>query len=168
MIEEEVGRLLRDKGLTISLAESCTGGLVCHRITNIPGSSEYFVCGIIAYSNESKEEWLLVPPAIIEKFGAVSFQTAEKMAFQVMELSGSDIGMGITGIAGPGGGTHEKPVGLVYVGLATREGIALRKFMFEGDRLQVKEKTSEASLQFLLDFLKAPSIIEFKRFSDPL
>ena len=148
-LEEVVGKLLREKKLSVSFAESCTGGYICHRITNISGSSSYFGRGLVVYSNESKIELLNVDPELIHKFGAVSEETARAMASGVKIASGSDIGLSVTGIAGPTGGTPEKPVGLVFIGLADAGGIASRQLMFPDDRLRFKERVSQAALDFL-------------------
>jgi len=140
--------------LTLATAESCTGGLIASRITNIPGSSEYFERGLITYSNKSKIELLKVAPEIIEEFGAVSSETAEAMAKGIKDLANTDLGLGVTGIAGPSGGTTEKPVGLVYIALASDRGVINRKFNFTGGRLEIKQQTAEAGLKIIVDYLK--------------
>lgn len=152
-LERVVGRLLLSKKATLAIAESCTGGLIANRITNISGSSEYFEQGVVAYSNQAKNEVLKVPQKTIQEHGAVSPQTAKAMAEGVREISGADIGLGATGIAGPTGGTPEKPVGLVYVALAHEGGSFAKRFQFFGDRIANKERTAQAGLNELRLFL---------------
>jgi nicotinamide-nucleotide amidase len=127
-MEETVGRLLREQGLTLAVAESCTGGLIGHRITDVAGSSEYFLLGVAAYSNAAKESILRVPREVIEGHGAVSTETAAAMAEGVRRAAGASIGLSTTGIAGPGGGTEEKPVGTVCIGLAWEGGVWSRRY----------------------------------------
>ncbi|MCD6099590.1 MAG: CinA family nicotinamide mononucleotide deamidase-related protein [Candidatus Marinimicrobia bacterium] len=133
-MESTVGKLLRDKNLTLSVAESCTGGLVSNRITNIPGSSEYFMGGIVSYDNSVKINILKVKAETIEKYGAVSEQTAVEMAEGVRKVLGTDIGVSTTGIAGPSGGTKDKPVGTVWVGYSDREKAFAKKFIVNYNR----------------------------------
>lgn len=152
-LEEVVGNLLLHRGAKLAVAESCTGGLIAHRITNISGSSRYFERGVVAYSNEAKNELLGVPWEIIREHGAVSAQTAQAMAEGVRELSRADIGLGVTGIAGPTGGTPEKPIGLVYIALAHEGGCFAKQFRFFGDRMANKERTAQAALNELRLFL---------------
>lgn len=154
-LEESLGHALRGKKLSIAVAESCTGGLISHRITNIPGSSDYFDRGVIVYSNASKTQLLGVPKLIIESFGAVSYETAKAMAEGVKKVSGSDLGLAVTGIAGPGGATPNKPVGLVYIGLASNKPTVVKEFRFTGLRSDIKEQTSEEALKMVLGFLSA-------------
>jgi len=151
---ERIASLLKEKKLWIATAESCTGGLIGHTLTNIPGSSEYYKGGIIAYSNEVKMKILGVKRETLESYGAVSEQTARQMAEGVKRVLETDVAIATTGIAGPGGGTKEKPVGLVYIGLATPEGVEARKFVFHGDRLQNKESFCNAALKMLLEYLE--------------
>lgn len=153
MLELEVGRKLRELEKTLAVAESCTGGLLASRITDVPGSSDYFLGGIVAYSNEIKEKLLGVPEEILGTLGAVSKECAERMAQGVKELFEADLALAITGIAGPGGGTEEKPVGLVYVALATPQGALVRRFKFEGAREANKWSAAEAALGLLFDHL---------------
>lgn len=153
-IEEKIGRILKKKGLTIAVAESCTGGLIASRITNIGGASEYFEAGFITYSNRAKTSFLSVPEEVINRYGAVSYEVARLMAEGVRNIAGVDIGVSVTGIAGPAGGTLEKPVGTVFAGLATREGTSVRNFLFTGNRLEIKQQTSEAALTFVADYLE--------------
>lgn len=139
MLEEVVGRLLLKSNLTLATAESCTGGLLSHRITNIPGSSSYFLEGVISYSNEAKSQILGVPMDLIEAHGAVSAPVVEAMARGVKGLSGSKIGIGISGIAGPGGGTPEKPVGTVFIGLQVDNDEPISyEYHFQGTREEIK------------------------------
>lgn len=148
-LEEVTGDLLCKNGKTLAVAESCTGGLLGHRITNIPGSSDYFIQGVQSYSNQAKQQLLGVPADLIENHGAVSSQTAQAMADGVRHLSGADFGLAITGIAGPGGGTPEKPVGLVYTALSWDNGVRVEKNDFFGDRETVKFRSSQKSLDML-------------------
>ncbi|UCE74472.1 MAG: CinA family protein [Methanomassiliicoccales archaeon] len=152
-LEKRVGDALREKKLNISVAESCTGGLICHRITNIPGSSDYFDRGVVVYSNNSKTQLLEVPKLILESFGAVSNETAKAMAEGVKKVSRSDLGLAVTGIAGPGGEKPNKPVGLVYIGLASNKSTMVKEFRFTGSRSEIKDQTSEEALKMLLGFL---------------
>lgn len=148
-LEEVLGKLLREKELTIAVAESCTGGLITDRITNVSGSSEYFERGVVAYSNRSKVELLGVPPKLIEAHGAVSKEVAEAMARGIRTKAGSSIGLSTTGIAGPGGGSTEKPVGLVWVGYCdARTSLAIR-LQFGDERIRVKERASQAALELV-------------------
>lgn len=146
-MESVVGRLLSQQSLTLAVAESCTGGLIGHRLTQVPGSSGYFEGGVICYSNRMKQDWLAVPEPLLRQHGAVSTEVAAAMARGVREKSGSSLGLSITGIAGPGGATQGKPVGLVYVGLATPDGEARTKeFRFHGPRDMIKLRSSQAAL----------------------
>ena len=153
-LEERLGILLREKRLNIALAESCTGGLIASRITDIPGASDYFEAGVVVYSNHAKQRFLSVPEQSIQSHGAVSKEVAEKMAEGVRQATGTDIGLSVTGIAGPKGGSPEKPVGTVYIGLSAKEVILVRKFQFNGGRLDIKEKSADEALQFAVDFLE--------------
>jgi PncC family amidohydrolase len=154
-IEEFVGRLLKQRNLTLAVAESCTGGLVGHLITNIPGSSAYFLGGVLAYANQTKANLLGVNIETIEKFGAVSKETVLEMADGVRKHVQSDIGLSVSGIAGPGGGTPEKPVGLVWIGLSTLDLTKAQSFNFPGNRSEVKQQSAEQALQTLYQFLSA-------------
>jgi nicotinamide-nucleotide amidase len=148
-MELVVGRLLRERKLKISVAESCTGGLIADRITNVSGSSDYFERGVVAYSNESKMAELGVPESLIQRFGAVSREVAEAMAVGIRTKSNAEIGLATTGIAGPTGGTETKPVGLVWIGYSDgRETVALR-FNFPTDRRTFKERASQAALELV-------------------
>ena len=148
-LEQVVGKLLIQKNLTISLAESCSGGLVSHRLTNVSGISKCYLCGIVSYSNQAKAELLGVPEELIREKGAVSPEVAREMARGVRKITGTDISLGITGIAGPTGGTREKPVGLVYIALSTQEGEICRRYVFSGDRESIKWKASQTALDLL-------------------
>ena len=148
-LEDAVAELLFAGKKTVSVAESCTGGLLAHKLTNVSGSSEYFERGVVAYSNRAKMEILGVPEATLVRHGAVSAETAEAMAAGVRQLSGTDFGVSTTGIAGPTGGTPEKPVGLVFIGLASAERVFSKRFLFFKDRLQNKERFAQAALNLL-------------------
>jgi PncC family amidohydrolase len=153
-LEEVVGRLLREKGLTLALAESCTGGLVGHRITEVPGSSDYFSGGIVAYADAIKAQLLGVRRDTLTRHGAVSAETALEMARGARRALQADIGMSITGIAGPGGATPEKPVGLVYIGLSTRSGERYERHVWGRDRSGNKALSAEAVLALLRGYLE--------------
>ncbi len=148
-IEETLAKLLTEKHLTIAVAESCTGGLIANRLTNISGSTNYFERGVVTYSNHSKMEILHVPEAIIASVGAVSEEVAAAMAEGVREISKSDIGLSTTGIAGPTGGSPEKQVGLVYIGLSDADGTVVKRMMFPDERLRFKDRTSQAALELV-------------------
>ena len=149
-LESELGEILIKKKLTIATAESCTGGLIANRITNIPGSSKYFESGLITYSNQSKIELLNVPEDIIKQNGAVSRECARAMALGIKALVKTDLGLAVTGIAGPSGGIPEKPVGLVYIAFALDDSIEIREFKFNGNRLEIKQQTSDEALKLIL------------------
>jgi nicotinamide-nucleotide amidase len=149
-MEEVVGRLLAGQKRTVALAESCTGGLIGHRLTQVPGSSAYVDRGVICYSNQSKIDMLSVPADLIVKHGAVSREVAAAMAKGIRERARVSVGLSVTGIAGPGGATVTKPVGLVYVGLDGGAGDSLTKeFRFHGDRSVIKQRSSQAALNLL-------------------
>jgi nicotinamide-nucleotide amidase len=148
-LEEVVGAMLAANGQTIAVAESCTGGLIGMRLTEVPGSSAYFHEGAITYSNEAKTRVLGVPEQTLIDHGAVSAETAEAMASGVRERSGADHGISVTGIAGPGGGSEEKPVGTVFIGYSGPDGTRSIKFTFPGDRFLVRWRTSQAALDYL-------------------
>jgi nicotinamide-nucleotide amidase len=154
-LEAVVGDLLRARGQRLALAESCTGGLVGHRITGVPGSSAYFERGVMVYSNRAKQELLGVDEAILRVHGGVSAPCAEAMARLVSERTGAACGLAITGIAGPGGGTPAKPVGTVFIGLAMSGKISARRFRFSGDRASVKWQASVMALDMLRRALEA-------------
>lgn len=149
----KVSQLLVQKKLRIATAESCTGGLIGHMLTNISGSSSYYICGLITYSNAAKHQLLGVPTETLNTYGAVSQQVAEVMAEAMRTLSHVDITVATTGIAGPTGGTKEKPVGLVYVAVAGPLGTNVRSFQFHGNRLEIKQQTCHAALTMLYEEL---------------
>ncbi len=155
VLEEVVGQLLVRKGVTCALAESCTGGLTAARLTSIPGSSQYFLGSIVAYDNRVKEKVLGVPAATLQAYGAVSQQTAVAMAEGVRTLTGAHLGVSITGIAGPGGGTPVKPVGLTYIALAAPDGTCCREFHFPGHRQAVRQGAANAALNMIRLYLLA-------------
>ena len=148
-IEEVVAKLLKARGLTISTAESCTGGYISKKLTDIPGSSKYFLGGIVAYSNEVKINSLEIKGYVLEKYGAVSSQIAIMMAAKVKEKFRSDIGVGITGIAGPGGGTKEKPVGTVYISIAFGDKVKVKRFLFPGNREKIRIRSTQMALDMV-------------------
>jgi len=148
-LEAVVGRLLRERRATLAVAESCTGGLVASRLTDISGSSDYFERGVVAYSPAAKEQLLGVQPEVIQAHGLVSVEAVHAMAAGVRGLSGTTLGLATTGIAGPTGGTPDKPVGLVCVGLAWEGGAAAREFQLLGDREQVKYRGAQMALEML-------------------
>lgn len=152
-LEISVGRLLTEQKQTLAVAESCTGGLITHRLTNVPGSSAYVIVSVIAYAYEAKVAALGVSWETLNQFGAVSRETVTEMARGVRERFAASLGLAITGIAGPGGGTPEKPVGLTYIGLATPERVIVEKHIWQGNRLQVKEQSAEAALKLLYEHL---------------
>lgn len=152
-LEEVVGKLLLDKGKTIAVAESCTGGLIGAKFTNVSGSSNYFERGVVTYSNKAKTELLGVPKEIIDKHGAVSEEVAILMAEGVRKLAKTDYGLSSTGIAGPTGGTPEKPVGLVYIGFANENDSFAQKFQLGEDRITNRERAAQAALNMVRLFL---------------
>ena len=152
--EETIGVLLQERGLTLATAESCTGGLVAHRLTNVPGSSAYFVGGVVAYSNRIKEEMLGVRHETLLTHGAVSEETAREMAQGARRRFGTDLAVAITGIAGPTGGAPDKPVGLTYIALAAVDTERCERRIWSGTRLENKERSAEAALQLALDYLR--------------
>jgi len=148
-LEDVIGALLSERKLTLAVAESCTGGMIAHRITNVSGSSNYFNRAFVTYSNESKIELLSVAKELIEQYGAVSREVAMAMATGAQKNAGVDIALSTTGIAGPTGGTPEKPVGLVWIGYADSNGSMAIKFNFGDHRLRFKERASQAALELL-------------------
>lgn len=152
-LEEVVGNLLAERGLTLSVAESCTGGLLQDRITNVAGSSRYFLGGMVAYSNKCKVEFLGVKESSLRKYGAVSEPVAGEMATGIRERMGADLALSTTGIAGPTGATPEKPIGLTYIGLAAADRTLVKKFQFTRERRLNKELGAQAALELLRRFL---------------
>jgi PncC family amidohydrolase len=154
-MEYRVGALLTERRQTVAVAESCTGGLVMHRLTNVPGSSAYFPGGSVTYSYEAKQKILGVRAETLTVYGAVSRQTALEMARGVRAAFGTDYGIAVTGIAGPGGGTEAKPVGLTYVALCDAEAEDVIECRWQSDREGNKALSAEAALQLLFDRLNA-------------
>ena len=137
---------LEKAGMTLSAAESCTGGMVSSSVVDYPGASSVFMDGIVTYSNEAKMKFLGVSSETLEKYGAVSSETAAEMCSGVAKVSGTDIGISTTGVAGPGGGTAEKPVGLVYIGICIRGEVYTERLMLDGDRTEIRRQTTEILL----------------------
>ena len=154
-LEVAVGRLLTTRKQTLALAESCTGGLVTHRLTNVPGSSEYLVAGVIAYAYEAKVAALGVTWDTLNQFGAVSEETARAMARGVREKFSTTIGVAITGIAGPGGGMPGKPVGLTYIALVNESDEIVERHVWSGNRIENKEQSAQAALELLKKYLES-------------
>ncbi len=152
--EVAIGELLAQRRLTLAVAESCTGGLICHRITNVPGSSRYLEGGVVAYSYAAKERILGVDHDTLYEHGAVSEETAREMADNVRRAFGTDIGLAVTGIAGPTGGLPGKPVGLVYIALSARGFTRCARYVWPHDREGNKAASAEAALQMLLEYLQ--------------
>ena len=150
-IEERVGHLLRRLGATISVAESCTGGLIAHRITNVSGSSDYFDSGIVSYSNQAKVDLLGVPLSLIDRHGTVSEPVARTMAEGIRGRRRTTIGLATTGLAGPLGGRPETPVGTVFIGLALPDGTVVRRYHFTGTRTTIKKLAAEKALEMILE-----------------
>lgn len=149
----KVSDKLKKQHSTVATAESCTGGFLAHTLTNVSGSSAYFDCGVITYSNTAKNKLLGVPEELLKKHGAVSKEVAAAMAQAVRQHAQVEYGLATTGIAGPTGGTKEKPVGLVYIALSTKDTTIVKQFLFSGDRLSNKESTCQAALELLLEQL---------------
>ena len=152
-LEQEIGDLLRQKGLTLGVVESATGGLISHLITNVPGSSDYYKGSVTAYSNDIKIRVIGVSRDTIEQYGAVSHQVAEEMALGGRKLLAVDICLADTGIAGPAGATQGKPVGLFYLGLSHQGETCSQKHEFHGDREQNKRSAAESALRWLKEYL---------------
>jgi PncC family amidohydrolase len=158
-LEVLVGQKLLKKGLKLAVAESCTGGLIGHRITNIPGSSDYYLGSVTAYAYEVKQQLLGVKQETLTEYGAVSRETVIEMARGIRACLDADfpmectVGISVSGIAGPGGSTPGKPVGLVWIGLSSKDGNHAWKFLWKGNRIQNKESSAQAALQLLLDYL---------------
>lgn len=152
-LEVVVGKLLVAHQHTLAIAESCTGGLLTHRLTNVPGSSAYIIASVVAYAYEAKVAALGVSWDTLNRFGAVSAETATEMARGARERFGATLGLAITGIAGPGGGTPEKPVGLVYLALNDARQTIIERHVWRGNRLQNKEQSAQAALELLQRYL---------------
>jgi PncC family amidohydrolase len=153
-LEILVGELLRARGLRLAAAESCTGGLIGHRLTNVPGSSTYYMGSVTAYAYEAKVRILGVSWDTLEKYGAVSKETVLKMARGVRVALAADIGISVSGIAGPTGGTPKKPVGTTWIGYSSPQEEDARQYLFKGERLEIKEQAAEAALQLVVDHLR--------------
>jgi nicotinamide-nucleotide amidase len=153
ILEARIGALLNKQHLTICAAESCTGGLILHRLTNVSGSSAYVMGGFVTYSNQAKIRFAHVAPQTLATYGAVSEQTAIEMARGTRQAFGADLAMSVTGIAGPGGGTPDKPVGLTYIALSAAQGEQVVRHVWPGDREANKAASAEAALQMLLEYL---------------
>jgi PncC family amidohydrolase len=158
-LEEKIAPLLRKHDLKLVTAESCTGGLLSHRITNVSGSSDYYLGGIVSYSNQAKEHFLRVKHTTLLEFGAVSRETAlemalgVRMAFSMAASLDSMVSLSITGIAGPSGGTAEKPVGTVWIGISSEQGEHAGHFLFSGSRLENKASSAQMALEMLHEYL---------------
>ena len=153
-VEEMIGNLLTDKGMTLATAESCTGGFIAHKITSIPGSSQYFKGSVVSYSNEVKVNLLNVLPDYIDLYGAVSKQVVEQMAVNVRKLLKTDVAIATSGIAGPDGGTAEKPVGVVWISVSSPNGVVSREFKFGNVRLQNIERTAQTAMLMLKEVIE--------------
>jgi nicotinamide-nucleotide amidase len=151
-LEKAIGSLLREKGWTLSIAESCTGGLICDRITDISGSSDYFMGGMVTYSNESKAEHLGIPLDFIRRYGAVSPQVARRMAQGVRKAFHTTFGLSTTGVAGPTGGTKRSPIGRVFIGISDGKRTWVRKLDLKGSRRKIKERAADKSLRFFMRY----------------
>lgn len=148
-VEKIVVKLLTERSLTITCAESCTGGLLSGRIINVPGVSDVYKAGFVTYSNEAKRKLLGVKKSTLKKFGAVSKQTAREMAAGAAKAARADVAVAVTGIAGPDGGTPEKPVGLVYIGCSVKGKVTVKKCQFSGSRSQIRESSVEEALRLV-------------------
>jgi nicotinamide-nucleotide amidase len=153
-LAQSIGKLLNEQHLTLGLAESCTGGMVASYVTDIAGASEYFEGAIVAYSNQVKERVLGVPASTLERHGAVSAETVVAMAKGARKVLHVDVAVAITGVAGPSGGTLDKPVGLTYIGLCSARGELWRKYIWKGDRRQNREQAARAALELLKEHLE--------------
>ena len=161
-LEKTIGDHLRNKGWTLAIAESCTGGLICDRITNVSGSSDYFMGGMVNYSNESKTKHLGVPSNDIKKYGAVSPQVAKRMAQGVRRAFNTTFGLSTTGVAGPTGGTKRSPIGRVFIGFAHGRRTWVRKLDLKGSRREIKRKTVEISLDLFSEILTHKNFLRKK------
>jgi PncC family amidohydrolase len=152
-LEKIIGDRLKERGWTLSIAESCTGGLISDRLTDVPGSSDYFEGGMVTYSNESKAKHLGIPLDYIKKYGAVSPQVARKMAQGVRKAFNTTFGLSTTGVAGPTGGTKRAPIGRVFIGFTNGRRTWVRREDFKGSRREIKRKAAERSLKFFYETL---------------
>jgi PncC family amidohydrolase len=153
-LEIQIGNVLKKRKLSLAVAESCTGGLIGHHLTNVPGSSDYFLGGIVAYSYEAKARLLGVSWETLNRSGAVNRETVLQMARGARQALGADIGLSVSGIAGPGGGSSEKPVGLTWIGLCAPDFESAWQYTWDGDRLQNKEQSAEQGLRLLMEYLQ--------------
>ena len=153
-LEHTVGKLLVAAGQSLGLAESCTGGLICNRLTDVPGSSSYLMGGIVAYSYEAKERLLEVSHETLISFGAVSRETAIEMARGARRYFNVELGVGVTGIAGPGGGMPDKPVGLTYIALAADDWERCERYVWQSDRVGNKSQSADAALRLIIEYLE--------------
>ena len=153
MENREIVEKLIEKGIVVATAESCTGGMISSTITDVPGSSAIFGYGMVTYSNDAKMKILGVKEDTLKQFGAVSKETAYEMAEGLKNVSSADVAVSVTGIAGPGGGSEEKPVGLVYMGIATEKGIFTKKNLFNGDRDEIRKQTVHTALNLIAEKL---------------
>jgi len=154
LLEQTVGALLREKRLTLAVAESCTGGLIAHSLTNVPGASDYFLGGIVAYANAVKVKLLDVSPQTLADHGAVSRPTVLEMARGARQVFGAEVALSVSGVAGPAGGSADRPVGTVWIALAAPEGEWARRFHFTGGREENKAAFARAALDLLLEYLQ--------------
>ena len=154
-LEFEIGALLRAQGLKLATAESCTGGLIADRITDVPGSSDYFLGGIVAYAYEAKVALLSVSWETLKAYGAVSRETVLEMARGARLALGADLAISVSGIAGPGGGLPNKPVGTAWIGLSSQQTEQADLKLFKGDRVEIKERAADAALEILMEYLRA-------------
>lgn len=154
-IAKQIHRLLIKKDKNIAVAESCTGGQLCHLLTEIPGSSKYFNLGIVAYSNRAKESILKIPKNTIAEKGAVSQEIAKLLAKSIRLIAKTDFGIGVTGIAGPGGGTKEKPVGTVFIAVDSKNKTICEKFHFTGNRPTIRKKSALKALELLKEIIRS-------------
>ena len=153
-VEENLVQTLAEMGLTISTAESCTGGMVASTIIDVPGASDVYNEGFITYSNDAKAKYLNVSEEVLESFGAVSEEVVREMAMGCRKATGSDVAIATSGVAGPGGGTVEKPVGLVYIACAYKDIVAVKAYKFEGDRTQIRKQATIEAISIAMDLLE--------------
>lgn len=153
-MEEKLVSLLLEKGLTVTTAESCTGGMIASKIVNVSGASEVFNAGFVTYANSAKEAYAGVLSETLQSYGAVSSQVALEMAKGVAKTAGAEVGISVTGIAGPGGGSVEKPVGLVYIGCHVCGKTDYKEFHFTGDRLTIRQNSAKEAINFAIEMLE--------------
>ena len=154
LLLQKIGNIFNKKNWTLAVAESCTGGLLSDIITDLPGSSKFFLGGVIAYSNQVKLDLLKVSSEMLRKSGAVSSEVALLMSLGIRDILGSSVGVAITGIAGPGGGSQEKPVGLVYIAVITPQANVVERFVFPGNRREIKIQAAKTALELIIQALK--------------